>query len=548
MFFSGFGSSGRNNKLNNDKIKINNSDTENNGNKTPWSDLQNASEMDRRALIEMACEYDRVDILQSVLQIVASPPNNYGDDQDEDSEEESSVLHASPTPSSRGASSRTFDLKLLNSPPSELLHILNNSNISSIGSATQQPSGGCQVTHSEVDLITGSATNDQEDTSYYSDEESSYNNSLSGEEDAEDDDEELVIHNQQYQCFVPPLHIAVASGSTHATTALLRMGADPSIQPIFSQQVTGGPMAKFQRCRGGAFELLSSSSPITNKLLSQSVVDQLKHAFTAEALRAIGSDEVHRLKQLLAGGMPPTEKVGDMSLYQWAVELKALHCQQLLLNQQHQQQQQDTSFDNSGSTPSIATASTTFVEEQQAPSISDSERFSMASEVQKEKEEASPDSVARQKQDSTQSLQIQIEEQQNLLVTLSSCLDRIAEESSIYNAVLSADTKMFSKEGLLNKVKQLKASKAQLVVELESYEELWKEAQEELNCLEEELSAEGDNSLAAIVNDEDRDQGNDNVETKYSMEETTDVVVPEELSQLLSTCQEKVKSYALFLL
>jgi hypothetical protein len=134
------------------------------------------------------------------------------------------------------------------------------------------------------------------------------------------------------------------------------------------------------------------------------------------------------------------------------------------------------------------------------------------------------------------------------LVTLSSCLDRIAEESSIYNAVLSADTKMFSKEGLLNKVKQLKASKAQLVVELESCEELWKEAQEELNCLEEELSAEGDNSLAAIVNDEDRDQGNDNVETKYSMEETTDVVVPEELSQLLSTCQEKVKSYALFLL
>ncbi len=127
MFFSGFGGNGRNNKLNNDKIKINTSNSDNNGNLTPWGDLQNASEMDRRALIEMACEYDRVDILQSVLQIAASTPKNSGDDEEEDSEEDSSVLPASPIPSSRGANSRTFDLKLLNSPPNELLHIVNNS-------------------------------------------------------------------------------------------------------------------------------------------------------------------------------------------------------------------------------------------------------------------------------------------------------------------------------------------------------------------------------------------------------------------------------------
>jgi hypothetical protein len=565
MFFSGFGGNGRNNKLNNDKIKINTSNSDNNGNLTPWGDLQNASEMDRRALIEMACEYDRVDILQSVLQIAASTPKNSGDDEEEDSEEDSSVLPASPIPSSRGANSRTFDLKLLNSPPNELLHIVNNSIGSSIGSVTEQPTSDNQVTNTNPAFITRSAIKDEEDTSYYSDEESSYNtynSRRSGEEDVEDEDEELVTNNQQYQCFVPPLHIAVASGSTHATTALLRMGADPSIQPIFSHQVTGGPMAKFQRCRGGAYELLSSASPITNKLLSQSVVDQLKHAFTAEALRAIGSDEVHRLKQLLAGGMPHTEKVGDMSLYQWAVELKALQCQQLLLIHQQQQEQQDINVDDSTTTTTTTTTttvSTSLVEHQHAHSISsDSERYLVASEMQEtainnaasqeEKEKSSPDSAARQKQDSIEFLQIQIEEQHNLFDTLSLCLDRFAEESSIYNAVLSNETKMFSKEGLINKVRQFKASKAQLLLELELYEVLWKEAQEELHCLEEELSAESNNSIVAAVNQEEEGV---NVKAKQPMEETNDhstTVLPEDLSKLLSTCQEKVRSYVSFFL
>jgi hypothetical protein len=452
-------------------------------------------------------------------------------------------------------------LKLLNSPPNELLHLLNNSASSNIGSVTEQPTSDNQVTNSNPDLITRSAIHDEEDASYYSDEESSYNSRRSGEEDVEDEDEELVTNNQQYQCFVPPLHIAVASGSTHATTALLRMGADPSIQPIFSHQVTGGPMAKFQRCRGGAYELLSSASPITNKLLSQSVVDQLKHAFTAEALRAIGSDEVHRLKQLLAGGMPHTEKVGDMSLYQWAVELKALQCQQLLLNHQQQQEQQNINVDDSittTNTTSTTTVGTSLVEQQHAHSISgDSERYSVDSEVQEtaitdaasqeEKGKSSPDIAARQKQDSIEFLQIQIEEQLNLFVTLSSCLDRFAEESSIYNAVFSTETKMFSKEGLLNKVRQLKASKAQLLLELELNEVLWKETQEELHCLEEELSAESNYNVAAAVNQEKRGVI---VETMQPTEETNDhctAVLPEDLSKQLSTCQEKVKSYARFL-
>jgi hypothetical protein len=37
----------------------------------------------------------------------------------------------------------------------------------------------------------------------------------------------------------------------------------------------------------------------------------------------------------MSGGMPPTEKASDWSLHEWAVELKAVKCQQLLRIEEH---------------------------------------------------------------------------------------------------------------------------------------------------------------------------------------------------------------------
>jgi len=39
--------------------------------------------------------------------------------------------------------------------------------------------------------------------------------------------------------FIPPLHIAISSGSVHASTCLLRMGADPSIRPVIGVFIGG---------------------------------------------------------------------------------------------------------------------------------------------------------------------------------------------------------------------------------------------------------------------------------------------------------------------
>jgi len=250
--------------------------------------------------------------------------------------------------------------------------------------------------------------------------------------------------------------------------------------------------------------------------LSPSIIEKLKHAFTAEALRAIGSDESERIQQLISGGMPPTEKVGDLSLYEWAVELKAVKCQQLLRIEEH--------FAGANETEEVDTTSE-IQQELDASLQTSGESTISPSLAVVEKEgavfEVSDDTMisGRRKQVSPlEFLHIQLEEQQNLVVTLSACLDRFLEESSIYKAVLFADSKSksFSKAGLLQKVKQLKASKAKLNLELQYYEEQWKEAEEDMIYLEEEIRSfwlqqnivmTSDDfeiiDAAAIVNEED---------------------------------------------
>jgi hypothetical protein len=74
------------------------------------------------------------------------------------------------------------------------------------------------------------------------------------------------------------------------------------------------------------------SSSRRKKLSSSCIVDipvakrdGIKHAFTAEALRSIGSDEVDRLQQLIDAGMPPdTTEIGNKNLYQWSMDMDAM--------------------------------------------------------------------------------------------------------------------------------------------------------------------------------------------------------------------------------
>jgi len=276
---------------------------------------------EKRSLLALAAEHDRVDIIKTILQstIVATSDNNQ---------------------SSTAASITTS--------PQVLIQLLLNNQI---------------ISDSTGDYFT------------------------------DDDVEEI---------FVPPLHIAVASSSTNAATCLLRMGADPSIRPEISSDWDGPSWKELSNSSGGkdietsiqiwkkldgltawevAFGVLVSASDLTennvepNKKSSwfgwssktnsgesmqnvigeetivrrfdieKSKLESIKHGFTAEALRAIGSDEVDRLSQLVLSGMDgPTSsgsshggtnkgrgvEIGGKDLISWCVEMDAVKCSDML--------------------------------------------------------------------------------------------------------------------------------------------------------------------------------------------------------------------------
>jgi len=160
--------------------------------------------------------------------------------------------------------------------------------------------------------------------------------------------------------FSPPLlHIAVKCGAVNAATCLLRMGADPSIRPIVPAPFMSSsytPRRSAKRSESGmvveedqdyrkfhkmtAYELAfgtnnnasTTEAPpswfgfSTPKNTATRNLEGLRHAFSAEVLRALGSDEADRLQQLFDSGLEVDAKIGDKPLAKWADELESVNC------------------------------------------------------------------------------------------------------------------------------------------------------------------------------------------------------------------------------
>ena len=168
--------------------------------------------------------------------------------------------------------------------------------------------------------------------------------------------------------FLPPLHIAIASSSTNAASCLLRMGSNPAIRPEIPNDWVGPDwggsvidgnkwnifhnMSAWELAYGttrksvpgtegkkGWFGFKSSSNlddevpkvyiPIN---IDPAKLEGIKHAFTAEALRAIGSDEVERLGELLDSGLGSMTRIeiGGKDLIGWCHEMSAATCIKML--------------------------------------------------------------------------------------------------------------------------------------------------------------------------------------------------------------------------
>ena len=275
----------------------------------------------------------------------------------------------------------------------------------------------------------------------------------------------------------PPLHLALCYGSTHTATTLLRLGADPSLRLPPKKQHTQHKLLQ-QHPGVTAWELVFGISPVQSSFytpppitttktthvvqLSISKQEAIRHAFCAEALRAIGSDQHDRLSQLLASGMPPSTHIGDKDLYQWAQDMKANQCQQLLLlqdNHAHNNNKQQQQL------PSIMTT-------QEDSNTSTTTTTTLASRG-KVLDRPHP----QQSASSLTSLTNRLNELDSLARALSICLDNLAEEVSVCHGLLILGG---GASALATHVRSLKANKQTKIEELERMIESCENSQDEL--------------------------------------------------------------------
>eukprot|EP00980_Cylindrotheca_fusiformis_P015410 scaffold4335_cov119-Cylindrotheca_fusiformis.AAC.13 len=286
---------------------------------------------------------------------------------------------------------------------------------------------------------------------------------------------------------IPPLHVAISFGSTNATQSLLRMGADPSIRPNVAElqkqqkeqegQVEIKNTNRFEGVSAwelafgnAAFEELEQEGGEGGKRWSlfnsedgdgktsngqltiirpvsmqPSKREGIRHAFTAEALRCIGGDELDRLKQLLESGMPPDIDIGGKDLYGWTVEMGAMKCEELLRPTEAAKYEAEESHN-------------------------DAENDSILQRAR----------VFRPGDTSVGELQNRLDELESLAVALSSCLDNLAEEVSVCHGLLLVNG---GASALASHVKSLKALQAQKEAELNEAQNEWGSSDRELVAL-----------------------------------------------------------------
>ena len=291
--------------------------------------------------------------------------------------------------------------------------------------------------------------------------------------------------------FLPPLHVAIASSSVNVATCLLRMGANPSVRPNIPEDWNGpegcidengnppfqgvdlkdlynGKSAweiafpvpsegsKNEQRSTGWFSSWSSSATMNDpsNSVSTSIVDPsklegIKHAFTAEILRAIGSDEVKRIEELVDSGIGPQFTIAGKDILTWSMELGANDCYNFLssrlesngvLQEERNSESNSSTLSNDNSLGSNASASN-FLEK--------------------------GDIVYNN--ETLLTLKNKIEESESLNQALSVMRDNMADELSITEGIIMQQNG-HTNDILLSHVRMLKQKRAELDDEITDWE------------------------------------------------------------------------------
>jgi hypothetical protein len=259
---------------------------------------------------------------------------------------------------------------------------------------------------------------------------------------------------------IPPLHLAISFGSVNTAQSLLRMGADPSIRPDIDKvsedrknqpedskvdipnirrfdNVTAWELAFGNNLYDeksmynksskswSMFGATATSEETNNTTTTTRVIkpvdmapskrEGIRHAFTAEALRSVGSDEVERLKQLIDSGMPADIELGGKDIYGWAIDMGALKCEELLRPVEAAKYETENGEQSQ---------SVTGDEENKPGATEDSDRSSSFVVHRPDAEETIPQ------------LNNRLDELESLADALSICLDNLAEEVSVCHGLL----------------------------------------------------------------------------------------------------------------
>ena len=296
--------------------------------------------------------------------------------------------------------------------------------------------------------------------------------------------------------FLPPLHIAIASSSTNAASCLLRMGSNPAIRPEIPNDwegpdwgetvVDGNKWNVFHNM--SAWELaygttrksvpgtegkkgwfgFKSSGNLDDEVpklyipikIDPAKLEGIKHAFTAEALRAIGSDEVERLGELLDSGLGSMTRIeiGGKDLIGWCHEMSAATCIKMLEMRY-----------------SVAKS-----ESEEAVEVEDNKDKDVDVAKDENEDEGGDDTLKDDDDDddsclydelklTLRDLRNKLEESESLAPALSSMLDNLAEEVSVTQGLLMEHGDD-SNAALLSQVRLLKKQREEVEDESSHWE------------------------------------------------------------------------------
>ena len=217
-------------------------------------------------------------------------------------------------------------------------------------------------------------------------------------------------------------------------------------------------------------------------------LEGIRHAFTAEALRAIGADEVDRLQQLLDSGMDSKMEVAGKSLEQWAIEMEAEGCCELLhVDKEEIKAEHDPQDDVDESSP-VANGNGS----EYTPTAQPCHTSKQITASSNQQQPMTPIQDERLSGMSPKDILTLIQENENLIPALTTCRDDLAEETSACQNILrdvqaSGGRGTLSSQSLLDLVHSLKERRREVEENVKSWQQAWEEREDELDFFWEEV-------------------------------------------------------------